>query len=86
MLCAVCGEPAAEDASVLCNNCNQRFHLNQRNDREGKDCGEVWISEQYLALEFACRSCLNGESPQQAQAPPRVLRPRIGKRRYRRRA
>ena len=85
MSCSVCGEPAAEDESVLCNSCNERFHLNQRNDREGKDCGEVWISEQYLALEFACRTCLDGGTPEATPQKPRVLRPSVGKRRYRRR-
>ncbi|MEO9256626.1 MAG: hypothetical protein ABI305_13885 [Tepidiformaceae bacterium] len=35
------------------------YHLNQRADIEGKDCGQVWISEEHLGLEFACDTCLN---------------------------
>ena len=58
--CRVCGEQAAAAAMSECNWCDQRFHLNQRNDVEGKDCGEVWIDEQYLALQFACNACLSG--------------------------
>ena len=78
--CAVCGEPVDEGNSSVCNGCGGRFHLNQRNDQPGKDCGTVWINEQYLALEFACQRCLGGEA---ASGPPRprVRRPR----RYRRR-
>jgi len=56
--CAVCGEPVDEAASALCGVCDGRFHLNQRNDVDGKDCGDVWIDEQYLSLRFACFSCL----------------------------
>jgi len=82
--CAVCGEPVDEKTSSVCNVCGERFHLNQRNDMPAKDCGEVWINDQYLALEFACNRCLNQPEPPPA-ARPRVLRPRLG-RRYRKRA
>jgi len=66
--CAVCGQPADEAASALCNICDQRFHLNQRNDADGKDCGEVWIDEQYLSLRFACFNCL-GQTTADAEPP-----------------
>ncbi len=56
--CAVCGEAAEEPASALCGECDQRFHLNLRNDVEGNVCGVVWIDEQYLSLRFACYACL----------------------------
>ena len=45
-----------------------RFHLNQRNDTDGKDCGDVWIDEQYLSLRFACFNCLG--RPTAANEPP----------------
>jgi predicted amidophosphoribosyltransferase len=66
--CSVCGEAVEEEASALCGVCDQRFHLNQRNDVDGRDCGEVWIDEQYLSLRFACFACLgraaaSGEPP-----------------------
>jgi hypothetical protein len=88
LICSVCGEETDEKSSSICNSCGKRFHLNQRNDQPGKDCGAVWIDDQYLALEFACQACLDGEQPlQQAPLPPtRVLRPKVGRRRYRRRA
>jgi hypothetical protein len=85
IVCAVCGEAADERSTAVCNNCGDRFHLNQRNDQPGKDCGAVWINEQFLALEFACQPCLDGDSPA-VQTPPRVLRPRTGRRRYRKRS
>ena len=83
--CVVCGEEADEHTSSVCNLCGERFHLNQRNDRPGKDCGAVWINEQYLALEFACQRCLGSDEPA-VEAKPRISRPRLRRRRYRRRA
>lgn len=84
--CTVCGEPADDGTSSVCNSCGERFHLNQRNDAGGKDCGAVWINEQYLALEFACQRCLDEASGAAPKPRPRVLRPKVGRRRYRRRA
>ena len=53
-----------------CNWCDQRFHLNQRNDVEAKDCGAVWIDEQYMALQFACNACLADVDRTGAAVPP----------------
>jgi hypothetical protein len=58
--CTVCDEPAAAPMTAECNWCNGRYHLNQRNDVEAKDCGQVWVDEQFLALQFACNTCLAG--------------------------
>ena len=68
--CAVCGEVAGESSSTLCGVCDRRFHLNQRNDVEGRDCGEVWIDEQYLSLRFACFTCIRGEAAPGSEAEP----------------
>jgi hypothetical protein len=84
--CAVCGEPGDQTEFSICNSCGEPFHLNQRNDTPGKDCGMVWINEQFLALEFACQRCLDGDAAPPQRPAPRVLRPRTAKRRYRRRA
>ncbi len=78
--CAVCGEPADESTTTVCGVCDQRFHLNQRNDVQGKDCGRVWIDEQFLSLRFACFNCLRpdgrpsgrGEASSGSQAEPPV--------------
>jgi hypothetical protein len=81
--CAVCGEDAPAAMTAACNWCDQPYHLNQRNDVEAKDCGQVWIDEQYLALQFACNSCL-GESdgaPPIIRAAPNPNRHRKYKRR-----
>ena len=42
-----------------CNACGRPYHLNQRTDLPGEDCGAVWLSEAHLALEFACQPCLD---------------------------
>jgi formylmethanofuran dehydrogenase subunit E len=67
--CHICAEAADAANSAVCNTCGERFHLRLRNDAEGKDCGEVWINEQFLALEFACLSCL-GRGDTASQEPP----------------
>ena len=60
-VCSVCGETAPAAMSAECNWCDQRYHLNQRNDMPGgKDCGSVWIDDQFMALQFACGNCLEG--------------------------
>jgi hypothetical protein len=86
IVCAVCGDTADEKSSAVCNNCGDRFHLNQRNDQPGKDCGSVWIDERFLALEFACQRCLDGDSGSLARPAPRIIRPRIGRKRFRKRS
>jgi len=57
--CSVCSDPLDEADAAFCGECGNAYHLNQRQDRPGKDCGQVWINEDHLALEFACNSCLN---------------------------
>jgi hypothetical protein len=56
--CAICGDPLTADGSATCIRCDRPFHLRLRNDSDGKDCGDVWINEEYLSLEFACFECL----------------------------
>ena len=70
--CHVCNEAIDDSNSATCNTCDNPFHLCLRNDAEGKDCGEVWINEQYLALEFACFTCLGKSKTTEAAAeePP----------------
>jgi hypothetical protein len=56
--CAICADSLTPNASATCIRCDRPFHLRLRNDADGKDCGDVWINEQYLSLEFACFECL----------------------------
>ncbi len=57
--CSVCGLEVAIHMEAWCNTCGLLYHLNQRADLAGDDCGQVWINEEHLALEFACNTCLN---------------------------
>ena len=68
--CHVCGKPLLGDLT-RCNNCDRPFHLRQREDSTDPDCGEVWINEQYLALEYACDTCL-GKHPEGGRSEPPV--------------
>jgi hypothetical protein len=87
-ICVVCGDPAEPPLSAECNWCDARFHLNQRNDGGARDCGEVWIDEQFLALQFACHTCLanDGASPPETSSPLAPLSRGPERRRYRKRA
>ena len=90
--CSVCDEQAEAAMTAACNWCNSRYHLNQRNDVEAKDCGQVWVDEQYLALQFACNTCLTAAelATQPAARRPARSTPRRAAdarpRRYKRRA
>ena len=63
-VCSVCDEPVEPHTDSLCGSCGKTFHLNQRADMPGKDCGDVWINSEHLGLEFTCQTCL--ESAEQA--------------------
>jgi hypothetical protein len=88
VICVVCREEAELRATAECNWCDQRFHLNQRSDTEAQDCGDVWIDEQYLALQFACAGCLSGDASGSRGAAPTAgpRTPSIRQRRYKRHA
>ncbi len=77
--CIVCAEPVLEGASALCNNCAKPFHLILTNDGVGKDCGEVWLNEEFMALEFGCHRCLaqhRGEPADPAAPSPARIKHR----------
>ncbi len=69
LLCHVCGRPLIGDLTH-CSNCDRAFHLGVRQDSTDVDCGEVWINEQYLALEYACDTCLGKHPAGDATEPP----------------
>ncbi len=69
--CTVCAQPVESGASAICSDCAGPFHLVMTRDEAGKNCGEVWLSEEFLALQFGCARCLaaaRGEPP--PSAPP----------------
>ncbi|MBI2765575.1 MAG: hypothetical protein HYX53_06650 [Chloroflexi bacterium] len=59
--CSVCSELLESHTEAYCMECGKPYHLNQRTDLEGKDCGEVWVNDDHLSLEFACNICLHPE-------------------------
>lgn len=61
-LCVVCGEAIREEGGAFCEGCGEPFHLNQSAVLEGRDCGQVWISEEHLGLVFGCNRCLAPEA------------------------
>ena len=61
--CAICAGPVEPHTESYCDDCGRLFHLNQREDLPGKDCGTVALSETHLALVFTCDACLEPSAP-----------------------
>ena len=64
--CVVCGEAVDETNSAVCQGCNRRYHLVLRQGEQGKDCGDVWVNEAFMSLQFACFNCLRASSADSA--------------------
>ena len=76
--CVVCGEPAGPEARSDCYRCGEYFHLRLTTTATGPDCGDVWIDDEVMALQFACRTCLAeqaGEEVAESDDPPSVESP-----------
>jgi hypothetical protein len=71
MACRVCGEaePRPELLSE-CFGCDRPFHLNPYANRPGKDCGDAWIGDDALTLQFYCRDCIERSRREAGGAPP----------------
>lgn len=63
--CGVCGEMTSVQTNAQCLRCGKSFHLALRQDVPTKECGQVWISEESQALEFACNVCLGVAAPRE---------------------
>ena len=70
--CAVCHEPVEPHTDSLCGACGETFHLNQREDLPGKDCGAVWINQEHFGLEFTCQRCIDA-AQREPEQPGGVL-------------
>ncbi|MSQ35732.1 MAG: hypothetical protein EXR63_01110 [Dehalococcoidia bacterium] len=68
--CTVCNEPEPPPALLSeCFGCAQPYHLNPYANRPGKDCGDAWIGDDALTLQFFCQRCID-RARQQAGAAP----------------
>lgn len=56
--CIVCGEAIPAESGAYCEGCAGPFHLNQKAGATGRECGQVWISDEHLGLVFGCNRCL----------------------------
>jgi hypothetical protein len=66
--CSVCGQDEP-DATLLevCFSCNDRFHLNPRNDTDGIDHGDAWIGPS-LGVHFYCQTCIDQSDAEERAA------------------
>ena len=71
--CIVCVRPVEPYMEAHCGVCGNLYHLNSRADLAGEDCGQVWINEEHLGLEFACNTCLNPPADAQAGSLDDIL-------------
>lgn len=55
--CSICTEPLEPHTRTECTWCGNLFHLNQRNDLPGKDCGIVTLSDEHFGIVFTCETC-----------------------------
>ena len=72
-ICIVCTSAVEPYMEAYCGVCGSLYHLNSRADLPGDDCGQVWINEDHLGLEFACNTCLNPAPEQSAGALDDIL-------------
>lgn len=71
LICVVCDEPIGGPLfEAHCTTCTKPFHLQQRTDVPGKDCGDVWLNDESLGLDFACFICIHeAEATDEPQLP-----------------
>jgi hypothetical protein len=68
--CHVCGDPLDRRAAALCDSCHRPFHLRLQQDSDDRECGEVWVDDQFLKLQHACHVCLGRRHQPGAPEPP----------------
>jgi len=73
VVCVVCLHAVEPYMEAYCGVCGSLYHLNSRADLPGEDCGQVWINEEHLGLEFACNTCLNPPAAAQAGSLDDIL-------------
>ncbi|MCY3567173.1 MAG: hypothetical protein OXH38_00990 [Chloroflexi bacterium] len=71
--CVVCDQPAAPEARSDCYRCGEYFHLRLTTTATGPDCGDVWIDDEVMALQFACHNCLAEQRGESMTTPDRAL-------------
>ena len=68
--CRVCGELTDAFSNATCMQCGSGYHLALRQDVPAKDCGQVWINDEYQTLEFGCDICLSKVTPDDTAGAP----------------
>ena len=83
-VCHVCSGEIGDLELADCLLCGKQFHLQLIEGAAGADCGDVWIDDEVLALQFACQPCIleragasasEADAPADAAGPRRAIRP-----------
>lgn len=62
LACHLCDQPMGEHETADCYLCGKLFHLQMIETADGPDCGDVWIDDEVLALQFACQNCIEAHA------------------------
>jgi hypothetical protein len=58
-VCIVCAvSETQEDLLATCDGCGNLYHYNPRMT-PGKDCGDAWIEDEEIGIQFYCNNCMN---------------------------
>lgn len=69
LACRICNQPMGEHETADCYVCGKLFHLQMIETADGPDCGDVWIDDEVLALQFACRDCIAAHAGGASESP-----------------
>lgn len=69
LACHLCDQPMGEHETADCYVCGKLFHLQMIETADGPDCGDVWIDDEVLALQFACRDCIAAHAGGTSETP-----------------
>lgn len=58
--CHICGEPLDSESLLFCTcrYCGRPFHMALTEGSAIRDCGQVVIGEETMAMQFTCNLCL----------------------------
>jgi hypothetical protein len=72
--CIVCGESdERESLFEYCNGCGELYHFNRTNG-PGKDCGDAWIEDEEVGLQFFCNTCMERQKAEDQEQMAELAR------------
>lgn len=57
--CHICAQGLVAEDTASCHLCYKDFHLAMTIQSQTKDCGQIFMNNDTLALAFVCNQCLS---------------------------